>query len=86
MQIRFVTAPNEAVCNTCCRWFRDKEKWKAAVWFAYFGNHNAVPMCARHAVHELGIAWSLGETISVNGQEYGPPAPMAEALQREAQS
>lgn len=83
MVVRFTTAPTEASCNTCCLSFRDKGKWRAATWFVYFGNHNAVPMCARHAIFELGWLWSIGDTITVNGQPYEPPAPLLEAFQRE---
>jgi predicted metal-binding membrane protein len=81
--IRFTQAPTATPCHTCCRSFRSKEQWHTAKWFTYFGNHNAVPLCGRHAIYELGCAWSLGDTIVVNGEECPPPAPLLAAFESE---
>ena len=87
MNIRFVkAAAGDAPCNTCCRSTPYRQDQRKAVWFLYFGNHNAVPMCAAHAIYELGCIWSLGDTVTIEGTSYEAPAPLAAALAQQAEA
>ena len=81
MLVRFTgCTADDAPCTTCCMSTRFKQDWRTAVWFVYFGNQNAVPLCAFHAITEMAAAWAMGDEVTIKGQRYEPPAPMLEAL------